>query len=195
MQLRDLDPTDNHALRELIAARIRSAGPIAFDEFMRTALYHPTHGYYVCCDPALDYQSSPNVHPVFGLALARQVADFWRLLDRPARFDVFEAGAGSLRLSHDLLRALSREASDCYDAVRYTVQDETLTPANAPQRIESAGLPLDKVSAASELPTTPVLDGCILSNELLDAMPVRRVLQRDGRLYELRGSKTVASSM
>src|SRR5262249_28469604 len=112
MQLRDLDSNDHPALRQLLVSRISESGPMRFDEFMRTALYHPSYGYYVCCDPTLDYQSSPNVHPVFGATIARQVIDFWQLLDRPARFGVFEAGAGNLKLAHDLLRALSHEAPD-----------------------------------------------------------------------------------
>ena len=186
MQLRDLSTGDNPALQQVIAARIREAGPIGFDEFMRMALYHPAHGYYVCCDPTLDYQSSPNVHPVFGATIARQVIDFWRLLDRPPLFEVFEAGAGNLRLAHDMLRAISVEEPNLYDALSHTVQDETLTLDNASRRIESAGLPLDKVSTASALPDGSVIEGCILSNELLDALPVHRVRQQDGSLYELR---------
>jgi SAM-dependent MidA family methyltransferase len=112
VNLRDFDIADSLALKELIRERIRQQGPIGFDHFLRLALYHPTHGYYFSCDPTLDYQSSPNVHPVFGAMLARQVADFWRLLGRPSHFDFFESGAGSLRLAVDLLHGLAVEAPD-----------------------------------------------------------------------------------
>jgi SAM-dependent MidA family methyltransferase len=39
---------------------------------------------------------------------------------------------------------------------------------------------------ADGLPASPSVEGCILSNELLDALPFHRVRVRDGRLYELR---------
>ena len=34
------------ALEEMIRAEIRAGGPMRFDRFMETALYHPGLGYY-----------------------------------------------------------------------------------------------------------------------------------------------------
>ncbi|HEY4686308.1 MAG TPA: SAM-dependent methyltransferase, partial [Dehalococcoidia bacterium] len=218
MNLSQLGADDNAALKDIIRGRIRSAGPISFAEFLSLALYHPRHGYYFACDPTRDYQSSPNVHPVFGAMVARQLAGFWRLLGRPARFDVFEAGAGSGRLAADVLRALRAEEPDLYDAVRYVAQDVTYggplaaaepSRPNHPVRPEpvegrsaggessfdpSAGLragklrtnvspaelSADNVGGAPDLPSSPEIDGCVLSNELLDALPFQRVRKRDG---------------
>ena len=50
-----------------------------------------------------------------------------RLLDRPAHFDVFEAGAGNGRLAANLLQALRASEPDLYDAVRYVQQDLTFS--------------------------------------------------------------------
>ena len=186
VNLSDLDATDDPALREIIAERIRTAGPVTFAEFVELALYHPTRGYYFTQDPVRDYQSSPNVHPVFGAAIARQLVAFWQAMDRPAHFTAFEAGAGGGRLAADVLRALHREAPDLYDAIRYVVQDVVLGRGDALQRLERAGLPEAKVEVASELPRNASIEGCILSNELLDALPFHRVRRRDGVLYELR---------
>ena len=177
---------DNQSLKALIASKIHDEGPIGFDEYLRLALYHPVHGYYFACDPTLDYQSSPNVHAVFGAMLARQVADFWQALDRPPRFEIWEAAAGNLGLAADLLRGLQLEAPDLYDAVQYTAQDITLDESRLRQGIARLGLPEDRVRFAAELPQEPAIDGCIISNELLDALPFRRVRKRDGALYELK---------
>ncbi|HEX5368962.1 MAG TPA: SAM-dependent methyltransferase [Dehalococcoidia bacterium] len=185
MNLRDLDVTDNPGLKSIIFDRIRAAGPISFAEYYELAMYHPRHGYYFACDPTRDFQSSPNVHPVFGACIARQLASFWRTLDRPVRFDAFEAGAGSGRLASDVLSYLRSTDSDFFDAIRYVVQDVSLSGDDPWRRLEAVDLPRDKVSVAASLPDTAQVEGCILSNELLDALPFRRLRRRDGHLYEL----------
>ena len=185
MNLGDLDATHNAALRDIIAQRIVASGPITFAEFYELAMYHPRHGYYFTQDPTLDFKSSPNVHPVFGACIARQLAEFWRLLDRPQRFDAFEAGAGPGRLAADVLRYAATAEPDFYACIRYVVQDVTLGGSDARHRLEAANLPLDKVEVAASLPDSPTIEGCILSNELLDALPFRRLRDRDGHLYEL----------
>jgi len=185
MDLSDVASEDNQALKQLILERIRSGGPISFAEFYELALYHPRYGYYFTCEPSLDYRSSPNVHPVFGAALGRQIAAFWRQLGRPVRFEVFEAGAGSCRLAADILAYLSQAEPEAFAAVRYILQDVTLTPATAQARLDAAGVPEAKAAVAEALPEAPSIDGCILSNELLDALPFRRVRKRGGVLHEL----------
>jgi SAM-dependent MidA family methyltransferase len=185
VNLSDLDATHNAALRDIICDRIRRDGPISFAEFYETALYHPRHGYYFTCDPTQDFQSSPNVHPVFGAAIARQLATLWHDLGQPPRFDVFEAGAASGRLAADILRYLRASEPAAYAATRYVLQDVTLTPGTAAARLEAAALPQDRVEVAASLPESPQVEGVILSNELLDALPFHRVRRRNGRLYEL----------
>jgi SAM-dependent MidA family methyltransferase len=185
MNLSDLDATHNPALRDIIARRIEASGPITFAEFYELTMYHPRHGYYFTQDPTLDFQSSPNVHPVFGACIARQLAAFWRDLDRPQRFDAFEAGAGSGQLAADVLRYAATAEPDFYACLRYVVQDVTLGGADARSRLETAGLPPDKVEVVASLPASSAIEGCILSNELLDALPFRRVRMREGHLYEL----------
>jgi SAM-dependent MidA family methyltransferase len=185
MSLADLASTDNAALKDIIAARIAQRGPISFAEFMALALYHPVHGYYFAGDPARDYQTSPNVHPVFGAVLGRQLADFWRLLGRPERFDVLEAGAGNGRLAADVTRWLRTAEPGCFAALRYLVQDLTLPAGQTADRLTALGLDLTKVEVRLGLPDAGEIEGCILSNELLDAFPVHRVKVRQGRLQEV----------
>jgi SAM-dependent MidA family methyltransferase len=185
MNLGDLDATHNAALRDIIVARIEASGPISFAEFYELAMYHPRHGYYFTQDPTQDFQSSPNVHPVFGACIARRLSQFWRELGSPPRFDVFEAGAGPGRLAADVLRYAASAEPEFYTALRYVVQDVTLGGSDARNRLESVNLPADKVEVAASLPGSAVLEGCVLSNELLDALPIRRVRKREGHLYEL----------
>jgi len=176
----------NEALRELIRARIEAEGPLRFSEFLALDLYHPQHGYYLTCDPFRDYQSSPNVHPVFGACIASQIAGFWREMGSPKEFTVFEAAAGSGRLCADVLSALRGSETDLYQIVRYVTQDPSLAGPAAAEKLLAAGVPAAKARAAAALPSTAEIEGCIMSNELLDALPFDRVRVREGRLYELR---------
>src|SRR4051794_30800463 len=105
-------PEDNEALKDIILKRIRAVGRITFAEYMSLALYHPQLGYYRACDPSLDFQTSPEVHPVFGAVVGRSLADMWRALDKPANFTVFEAGAGGARLCTDILRWAQKAEPD-----------------------------------------------------------------------------------
>src|SRR5271170_635537 len=74
-------------LAELLLERIRASGPLTFAEFMESCLYHPEHGYYSRPEARrfADYYTSPDVHPVFGRLLARQLAEMWERLGRPRR--------------------------------------------------------------------------------------------------------------
>lgn len=185
MNLSDLDATHNTALFDLLADRIQTSGPISFAEFYEAALYHPRHGYYFTSDPTRDFQSSPNVHPVFGAAIARRLAAFWRELGSPERFDVFEAGASTGRLAADVLRHLRTAEPQFYESIRYVMQDVALTPESAADHLLDLGIAPGKVEVAASLPVSPQIEGCILSNELLDALPFHRVRRRDGELHEL----------
>jgi SAM-dependent MidA family methyltransferase len=176
----------NETLLALIHRRINAEGPIPFSDFMRQALYHHELGYYLACDPTLDYQSSPNVHPIFGACLARQIAGFWREMGRPEHFTIFEAAAGNGRLCADILTSLQEEQPVLFELVRYVQQDLSLEGEVGRKRLLDAGVPETKIEIAEQLPTSSEIEGCIISNELLDALPFDRVVKRDGRLFELR---------
>ena len=84
---------------------IRSRGPITFADFMRAALYSPRGGYYVrrnALGAEGDFYTAPLTHPVFGVLVARQLAQFWRDAGSPTRYWVIEPGAGTGRLAADV---------------------------------------------------------------------------------------------
>ena len=72
---------------EAIRAEIARRGPIPFADFMALALGHPGGGYYTApgARPTRggDFLTAPELHPIFGAALARQVAEAWERLGRP----------------------------------------------------------------------------------------------------------------
>ena len=95
------------ALVHRIGQRIdASGGWIGFDRFMDMALYEPGLGYYAGgafkFGAAGDFVTAPEISPLFGRTLARQVAQMLAI----TRGDVLELGPGSGRLAVDLLLEL-----------------------------------------------------------------------------------------
>jgi SAM-dependent MidA family methyltransferase len=173
-------------LASLLAERIRRFGPITFAEYMRECLYHPVHGYYSQPEPRrfADYYTSVDVHPIFGRLLARQFREMWEQLRRPAEFWLIEAAAGTGRLASHILDFAQSKMPDFYAVLRYVAVE--CSPARCDQL---TGHLLPHISrghcqGAVEVPAKiPV--GCIFSNELLDALPVHRVVVKDGALQEI----------
>jgi SAM-dependent MidA family methyltransferase len=178
--------TENQALVELLRRRIDAEGAITFHDFMETALYHPQLGYYATREPMGrqgDYLTSPEVHPIFGALVAKQLSQLWELMGLPQRFDVVEQGAGTGLLARDIVRWSQTRAPEFAEAMRYRIveisaalrrrQEETLGQLSPPGRVEW----LD------ELPDG--IEGCLLSNELIDSFPVHRIARKDGDLLEV----------
>jgi SAM-dependent MidA family methyltransferase len=162
---RDIDAGDEPELVERLRTEIEATGPITFAHFMDRSLYEPGLGYYRSATPrpgrAGDFLTAPETHPNFGRAVARQLDEVWRLLDRPDSFVVREYGAGTGALASAILDGLAADGSGLRDALQYETVEVDEQPADEP------------------------VVGCVLANEVLDALPVHRVVQRAGRLREL----------
>lgn len=174
--------TENAALVELLRRRIEAEGAITFHDFMETVLYHPHHGYYASRRPVGregDYLTSPEVHPIFGAMVGKQLAQCWELLDRPARFEVVEQGAGTGRLARDILRWAERQAPAFTAALRYRIVEISASL----RRAQEERLASFEVEWLDALPVG--IEGCILSNELLDSFPVHRIAHQDAQLLEV----------
>ena len=173
-------------LVEILAARIVARGPLTFADYMDSCLYHPEFGYYTRAgvSPRRDYYTSVDMHPMFGSLLARQLQEMWVAMGRPEPFHLVEAGAGTGALARCILDFVAETFGDFYSALRYQAVE-----ISAVRRGEhAAGLARHLASGRVEsLGTLPdaVPCGCIFSNELLDALPVRRVSFSGGALREI----------
>ncbi len=161
-----------------IRRRIARHGPITFAEYMERALYG-TGGYYSRNAVGTDYYTSPQVHPAFGALLAVQLFQFWRLLDRPHPFYVIEPGAGDGLLARDIRNAAAHLPERFSNSLHYVACDRHSVSRGV--RSPSTGT---LVADALRLPLRHVT-GCIISNELLDALPAHRVRKERGTLREL----------
>ena len=173
-------------LAELLADRIRRFGPLTFADYMRECLYHPIHGYYSKAESQrfADYYTSVDVHPIFARLLARQFVEMWESMGRPAEFSLVEAGAGVGRFAAQVLDFCAAKAPAFYEALRYVAVERSAS------RREQATIHSKRHAAAGHFTVsaeTPahIATGCFFSNELLDALPVHRVVMDSGTLREI----------
>jgi SAM-dependent MidA family methyltransferase len=180
--------TDISPLAALIAERIGTRGPITFAEYMDACLYHSELGYYTKAEQQSrrDYFTSVDVGPFFGKLLARQFHDMWTQLEQPDEFLLVEAGAGWGALAAQILDFVAREFPEFYAALRYVAVERSAARRALIARTEFLRSHLDRrhFEIASEIPAE-IAPGCIFSNELLDAMPVHRVVREGTELREL----------
>jgi SAM-dependent MidA family methyltransferase len=181
---------------------IRAAGGwLPFEAWMEHALYAPGLGYYAAGSVKLadagapgtpgDFVTAPELTPLFGHTVARQVAEV--LCDAEAG-EILEFGAGTGALAESIL--------DAFDAMETSVSGTRPTPLARPgdaglppqlaaakgtadrprysilelsadlrarqkQRLARFG---DRVQWLDALPDS--FAGCVIANEVLDAMPV-----------------------
>ena len=175
------------AAEQCIDEAIAMRGRITVAEFMELALYHPAHGYYSSATRRSgrggDFYTSVDAGPLFGACIARYLVQSHnhQIPQSPNPFDVVDAGAGTGRLSRDVLDALQQEAPGVYAAVRLHLVERS-GAARAAQ-LETLGPHADKlVYSGDTLPAC--VRGVIIANELLDALPCHRVVMTGGRLRE-----------
>jgi SAM-dependent MidA family methyltransferase len=175
---------------EILLGRIRdeivATGPMTFTRFMELALYDPERGYYSTAEVRAgrtgDFLTAPETHPIFGHAVARVLDEMWRALDRPDPFTLREYGAGSGTLALAIVRGLQADGSSLLDALRYEpVEIGAARQAELVERFAGAGFG-DRLAVGG---SSERIVGCVLANEFLDALPVHRVIQRDGALREV----------
>ncbi|WP_018629090.1 class I SAM-dependent methyltransferase [Niabella aurantiaca] len=165
-------------LSEQIIQKIKREGPIRFQEFMECCLYDPGQGYYASSKDHIgvggDYYTCATLTPAFGATIARQLEEMWRHLDA-GTFTIVEYGAGDGTLCRDILSAL-RHNKPMYEHLQYCIIEKG----------EPGGLPVldEKVSWHQSIGEIAPIQGCVLSNELLDNFPVHQVWM-EAELMEL----------
>lgn len=173
------DPVLVAAIRDEIAA----GGPMTFARFMEIALYDPARGYYrgAIARPgrAGDFLTAPEASPIFGRTLARFALAVHAAIGAPGTFTIREHGAGTGALAAPLVEAvLAADARPA--AIRYLVDEVE------PDRVDAVRSAIGEHREVTVEPDDghPV-DGLVVANEVLDALPTHRVRQRGDRLREV----------
>jgi SAM-dependent MidA family methyltransferase len=176
--------------RHIAQAIAAQGGWIGFDEFMTLALYTPGLGYYAndsakfgrmpyavqAGEPVAgsDFVTAPEMTPLFGQTLAAQVA---QALQVTYTSEVWEFGAGSGALALQLLDTLAALGQP---VSRYHIVDLSGSlRARQQHKLEKHA---HLVRWVNELPDT--LQGVVVGNEVLDAMPVKLLARVNGAWFE-----------
>jgi len=163
-------------------AILAAEGWLPFDQFMALALYEPGLGYYANQQPKFgsmpqsgsDFVTAPELSPLFGATLAQQVAE---ALSATGTDEVWEFGAGSGALAHQLLSELKRLGCPLK---RYNIMDLSSTlKARQQAKLAEWG---HQVQWLNQWPDS--LQGVVVGNEVLDAMPVKLLHRIQGQWHE-----------
>ncbi len=139
---------------------------------MELALYAPALGYYSAGATKFgaqgDFVTAPEISPLFGRALARQVAQVLGA----AGGGVLELGAGSGKLAVDVIGELSRLQALPDE---YLILEVSAELAQRQRREIAERLPdlAGQVRWIADLPAS--FTGAVLANEVLDVMPAHVV--------------------
>jgi len=156
----------------------QQGGAISFHDFMQLALHAPGLGYYSAGSRKLgkdgDFITAPETSPLFARCLARAIQPLLQSL--PQRH-VLEVGAGSGIMAAGVLNELA--ALNC-EPESYTILELSADLKQRQAELLQQHAPL--VNWRDSLPEN--FTGVVLANELLDAMPVHRVVWEGGKLQE-----------
>lgn len=174
--LPEIDPDSlEHSARTTayLQQLIKQQGSIPFRLWMHEALYAHGLGYYtsgntklgnerdqaVTQSPAGDFTTAPELSHWFARTLARQIT---QVHQATGTMDILEFGAGSGILAHDILLALDNPN------INYFILE--LSPDLRARQQEKLSGFKNQVQWLSRLPER--FEGCVIANEVLDAMPV-----------------------
>ena len=178
-------------LRRFILSQIEQKGSIPFSQFMEWCLYHPDYGYYRSERKGIgrdgDFYTSPCVHPLFGGLIAKQLSQMSEQLGG-AFFDIVEPGGGRGFLCRDVLQWAKKNSPVFYQRLRYhLIEVSPFLLIEQRERLgeyEKEGKVLWMDPEAFE-EGRALMEGCFLSNELVDAFPVHQVVVDHGNLKEI----------
>jgi len=173
------------SLAQIIREEIGKQGVITFARYMELALYCPDCGFYEKEGDNIgrggDFYTSVSVGPLFGEFLGFQFANWYSSHGKTGEggLRLVEAGAHNGQLAHDVLTWLKNQRPEVFERTEHLI----LEPSTRRREWQNKKLSAfsGKVTWADDFPPHATRNPqpaspftLCYSNELLDAMPVRR---------------------
>ncbi|MCI4322122.1 MAG: SAM-dependent methyltransferase [Thermoplasmata archaeon] len=174
---------------DAVGDRLRAAadgGVLRFDRFVEIALYSPG-GFYDSADPpfgpAGSFYTAAHTTPLFGATLARRLQVERERLGNPPHFRVVEVGPGDGTLALEVAKALPPDGPSW----EWTLVERSPKLRRAlAERVQAATTPTEvSFNFSDSLSERGPFAGAVVANELLDALPFRRLVWRNDTWREL----------
>ncbi|MDC0857595.1 SAM-dependent methyltransferase [Rickettsiales bacterium] len=168
-------------LSDKIINNININGPISVGEFMQICLFDPDYGYYVTQDPfgnSGDFVTSPEISQCFGEIIALYCLHYCQ--DLP-ELQIIELGPGRGVLMQDMLRVF-RKFPDFYNKI--TIHMVEISPRLRTMQAENLTEFELQINHYDEFSQIPIKPSFIISNELLDCLPMQQFQYQKGRWLE-----------
>jgi SAM-dependent MidA family methyltransferase len=165
-----------------------AGGWLPFDDFMHAALYSPGLGYYAhgsqkfgaLPSSGSDFITAPEISPVFGACLGEQVA---QALQASGTRCVYEFGAGTGAMALQICELLAQLSIGLEHY--FIIEVSSSLRARQQEKLAHLGSLVQWLDALPD-----EIEGVIVGNEVLDAMPVKLLARKQGVWHE-RGVVTV----
>jgi|SRR5581483_314267 len=191
----ELEPGRKEPVPTSFGERLKSSGKISYHDFMGGWLdtYYAQHAVIGDSDRSIsmkqvDFSTSPEISPLFGFLVGRQILEMWESMGRPADFRIIEMGGGNGTLAHDVLHGIHHyQELQGQNPVTlpYTIVEKSPSFVET-QRERLRNYPVEVVhGSAVELPGINNVTGVFLSNELPDAFPIHPIRKQNGEWQEL----------
>ena len=152
----------NTELAQFLKEKIRAEGPMTFRDFMSVALFHESHGFYTQA-PAIGSSAGPfdtsAKFTAFGFGVAQAIIQAAHVIGDPLR--VLEIGGGTGQLGA------------CITSFLTIPHDYVVLETSSGLRVKQTEKGLNTVETLEGLPPTATV---VFGNEVLDALPVHRVM-------------------
>ncbi len=181
-ELTDDERAHSARLAHLLSEKIKEKGYLPFSEYFAECLYHPELGYYTGTLPKFgrsgDFVTAPMISPYFSYCYANQIAEVLALCEEPS---ILEVGAGTGIMAADILTQL--KTIDALPKHYYIVEISESLRERQKAHIENQHPDLiDRIIWLNE-PPTESWQGCIIGNEIVDALPVERFTLKNGEAF------------
>jgi SAM-dependent MidA family methyltransferase len=166
----------SESLQEKIRlAIINNGGSISFEQYMQMALYEPGLGYYSAGSSKFgeqgDFVTAPEISPLFSRCVARQCQ---QVLSEISSSSIFELGPGTGAMAIDIMRELKRNNS--LPETYYLLEPSADLHQRQQDNIRNTVPHLEEHFVWLDSLPEEKISGVILANEVVDAMPVKRIV-------------------
>ena len=167
----------------------KNGNRVPFATFMEWALHDPVHGAYGAGQLRVgkdgDFVTSPSLGEDFSALLIHQLSDWLGCLAArhpDSLLSVVDVGPGEGDLIAQLITLFQASASDLLSRLEFVlVEINPGMQVRQRQRLQGLALARCRWCSLAELASEPV-NGVMLAHELLDALPVERLILNNGSL-------------